>query len=189
MGDSSVTILKMAFRTLPVVFVLVSLCAAGADGVPGVVNFHQVDDHIYRGAQPTAEGFAGLSKLGVKTVIDLRRGSEHREDEQEIVEKDGMRYIHVPLAGYAAPSDEDVKKLLALLDDSTQWPVFVHCKRGADRTGTIIACYRIVHDHWANEKALTEAKLHGMSWTEVWMQRYVMQFKPPKGPEQAAVTP
>ncbi len=172
----------MACRILPLVFVSFSVWATGADGVPGVPNFHQVDDHIYRGAQPTAEGFAGLSKLGVKTVIDLRRGNEHRQSEQETVEHAGMRYIHVPLNGYEPPSDQDIAKLLGMLDDSSGWPVFVHCKRGADRTGTVIACYRIEHDHWANQKALEEAKIHGMSWTEIWMQHFVLEFKPPKGP-------
>lgn len=165
-----------------------SLLAAGADSLPGVPNFHQVNDHIYRGAQPTAEGFTGLSKLGVKTVIDLRRDSEHKVSEQDIVEGTGMHYVHVPLAGYAVPSEQDMKKILALLDDGTAWPVFVHCKRGADRTGTVIACYRITHDRWTNDKALTEARLHGMSWTEIWMQRYIMQLRPPQA-QAVAIAP
>jgi tyrosine-protein phosphatase SIW14 len=170
----------MTRRVFPTCFVaiLLPLWAAGADEPAGVRNFHAVNDHVYRGAQPTAEGFANLGKLGVKTVIDLRRGDEHKESEQEIVERAGMRYIHIPLNGYEAPSNDNVAKILALLDDSPAWPVFIHCRRGADRTGTVIACYRVAHDHWTNGKALTEAKLHGMSWTEIWMQRYVMQFKP-----------
>jgi uncharacterized protein (TIGR01244 family) len=176
-------------RAFFALFVAVSLPSWTAEpGAPaGVPNFHPVNDHIYRGAQPTAEGFANLSKLGVKTVIDLRRGSDHEKTEQSIVEHAGMQYVHVPLSGRNAPTDEQVAKLMALLDESDTWPVFVHCKRGADRTGTIIACYRIRHDGWPNKKALDEAKIHGMSWTEIFMQEYVMRFHPPA--EHAVILP
>ena len=45
--------------------------------VPGIPNFHQVNDHVFRGGQPAAEAWPSLAKLGVKTVIDLRREDEH----------------------------------------------------------------------------------------------------------------
>jgi protein tyrosine/serine phosphatase len=179
------------FVTGHIFFVLLFAAAApvlaeDADPAPGIRNFHPVNDHIYRGAQPTAEGFTSLSKLGVKMVIDLRRGSEHDQYEKGLVEHAGMRYVHFPLDGFEAPSDDQITKLLALLDDSSGWPVFVHCERGADRTGTVIACYRISHDHWVNQKALEEAELHGMSWTEVLMKRYVLSYRPPPPAKQAA---
>jgi len=145
---------------------------------PGVRNFQQVDDHLYRGAQPTPLGFGNLQKLGVRMIVDLRGGDGHREAEKAVVEKNGMRYIHIPLNGYHAPSDGEMAQVLAALDDSTGWPVFIHCKRGADRTGTVVACYRIAHDHWPNQKALEEAKLRRMSWTEWSMQKYILGFDP-----------
>ena len=151
---------------------------AWAAGPAGVRNFQQVDDHVYRGAQPTSEGFQGLEKLGVRSVIDLRRDSERRESEKSVVERAGMRYVHIPLNGAHAPSDQQMARIFAALDDSSSWPVFIHCKRGADRTGTVIACYRIAHDRWPNQKALEEAKLRRMSWTEWSMQRYILNFDP-----------
>jgi tyrosine-protein phosphatase SIW14 len=151
---------------------LATLQAASLPDVPGVPNFHQVDEHIYRGAQPRAEGFAGLAKIGIKTVIDLRG----ENSEVATVERAGMRYISLPWNGFKAPTDSQMRAVLTLLNDSSQWPVFVHCKRGADRTGTAIACYRIEHDHWSNEKALAEAKSFGMSLLETGMQRYILRF-------------
>jgi tyrosine-protein phosphatase SIW14 len=148
-------------------------------GAPGVPNFHQVNDHIYRGAQPTPEGFKSLATIGVRTIIDLRSGKELRREEQYIVEKEGMHYVHIPLAGMAAPSDQQIATAFAVLNDPTAWPVFVHCRRGADRTGTVIACYRIAHDHWENEKALREARMQGMSRIEHAMQEYVLHFQTP----------
>jgi protein tyrosine/serine phosphatase len=78
-----------------------------------------------------------------------------------------------------APSDENVAKVLEYFADTKSGPVFVHCRRGADRTGTVIACYRITHDRWDNKKALAEARANGMSWIERAMQHYVLAFTAP----------
>jgi len=165
---------RLAYFPLCVTFALISWAADPS----GVRNFQQVGDHVYRGAQPTPAGVANLQKMGVRTIIDLRGETRRWESEKSAVERAGMRYLHIPLSGYTAPSDEQVAKILAALDDSSGWPVFIHCKRGADRTGTAIACYRIAHDHWTNQKALEEAKLRHMSWTEWSMQRYILGFDP-----------
>ncbi len=158
---------------------IASFPALAETNVAGVSNFHQINDHVYRGAQPTNAGFQSLAKLGVKTVIDLRESGDRSVAEQAMVEAAGMRYVSVPLKGMSAPSPANVSKILALFDDPSAGPVFVHCRRGADRTGTVIACYRITHDGWENRKALQEAKGFGMSWTEIAMQHYVMGYHSP----------
>jgi tyrosine-protein phosphatase SIW14 len=150
------------------------LQAASIGDLPGVGNFHQVDEHVYRGAQPNARGFDGLAKLGIKTVIDLRG----EKSERTAVEGAGMHYVRLPWSGYKAPDDSQITAVLSLLNDNSAWPVFVHCRRGADRTGTAIACYRIVHDHWTNQQALTEAKTFGMSGMEMAMQHFILRFAP-----------
>jgi tyrosine-protein phosphatase SIW14 len=161
---------------------------AANDSAPGVPNFHKVNEQVYRGGQPKDQGWASLAHLGVKTVVDLRRPGEHSTShEAEEVEAAGMRYFNVPMHGVVAPSEEQVDRVLAFLNSSTEAPVFVHCKRGADRTGTVIACYRIEHDGWDNQRALKEAKSYGMSWLQIGMKHYVMDFHAPT--VQAAGTP
>ncbi|QYM78746.1 hypothetical protein K0B96_15800 [Horticoccus luteus] len=54
--------------------------------------------------------------------------------------------------------------------------MFIHCQHGADRTGTIIACYRIRHDGWTADAALAEAKRYGMSEWEFGMKDFVRHF-------------
>jgi tyrosine-protein phosphatase SIW14 len=152
-----------------------------ASGVefPGLPNFQKVNDEVYRGAQPTELGFKSLARLGIKTVIDLRQIGEHSQaDEEKAVQGNGMRYVSVPMKGMSTPTSLQVSAVLALLEDAAAGPVFVHCRRGADRTGTVIACYRISHDHWETEKALSEARSYGMSWFERAMQTYVLRFEP-----------
>ena len=173
---------------LGVLAVVLSLPTWPADLLaPGIPNFNQVNEHVFRGGQPTAEGWQGLAKLGVKTVIDLRRTDEHSpEAEAEVVKAAGMHYVNVPMKGVVAPTDEQINKVLSLLDSED--PVFVHCKRGADRTGAVIACYRIAHDHWARKQALREAKSLGMGWTQVGLKNYIMSFQPTTT-KRAAVQP
>jgi len=150
---------------------------SGPAEIAGVPNFQKVNDSVYRGAQPTDQGFKALAGVGIKTIIDLREIGEHSQaDEEKAVKANGMRYVSVPMKGMSSPTAEQVSSVLALLNDDTAGPVFVHCRRGADRTGTVIACYRIAHDHWQNDKALSEARSYGMSWFERAMQHYVQAF-------------
>lgn len=147
-------------------------------GEPGLKDFHQVDANVYRGSQPTAEGFATLAKMGVKTVIDLRGGWVHAPKERSLVQKAGMQYVVERFSGIFEPRDEQIARLLAVMQDPSATPVFVHCRRGADRSGLLIACYRIVHNHWTNQQALEEARTNRLSPFEVLMRRYISRFNP-----------
>jgi len=146
--------------------------------IEGVANFQKVDDHVYRGAQPTRSGFSNLGKLGIKTVIDLREPGDRSSMERKLVTEAGMHYVSVPMYGMTTPSNESVIKVLELLEDRSSGPVFVHCKRGADRTGGVIACYRVEHDRWHNDRALAEARSMGMSWFQTAIQKYVRRYQP-----------
>jgi protein tyrosine/serine phosphatase len=81
------------------------------------------------------------------------------------------------LRGLSAPTDAEVAHVLSLLEASPP-PVFVHCEHGADRTGTIVACYRLSHDGWTAEQALAEARRYGMSAWQFGMKRFVREYSP-----------
>ncbi|HEX5230373.1 MAG TPA: tyrosine-protein phosphatase [Bryobacteraceae bacterium] len=176
---------RLASAALALSLSLGGLQAASLPNVAGVDNFHQVDQHVYRGGQPHGDGFAGLAKIGIKTVIDLRG----EKSEENAVEHAGMRYVRLPWSGFKAPADSQIAAVLALMNDSSAWPVFVHCRRGADRTGTAVACYRISHDHWTNQQALAEARSFGMSSMEIAMQHFILRFAPAAAPTVLAETP
>ena len=89
-----------------------------------------------------------------------------------------MHYVNVPMTGLTPPTEAQISKILALLEDEATGSVFVHCKRGADRTGAVIAAYRIDHDHWDNFRALKEAMSRGMSFFQVPRQSYILRFQP-----------
>jgi tyrosine-protein phosphatase SIW14 len=172
----------MFSRSFAVFFALVSLAVAQPAGLP---NFHKVDEHVYRGAQPTPEGFRNLASLGIKTIVDLR-GPEHSEAaEKKIVEADGMRYVGIPMRGMTTPTDRQISDALKLMNDPASGPVFIHCRRGADRTGAVIACYRISHDHWDAARAQDEANNFGMNFFELAIRRYVARYDDKRGGEIA----
>jgi protein tyrosine/serine phosphatase len=114
--------------------------------------------------------------MGIKTVIDLRGGSLHAPRERRLVEQAGMHYVEQQLSGFFDPSYQTIAKLLAVMEDPAAAPVFVHCRRGADRASVLIACYRMVHDHWTNRRAYEEARANGLSRLEVLMSRFILHF-------------
>jgi protein tyrosine/serine phosphatase len=159
------------------IFLLGLPALASSPSTPGIENFHQIDHQVYRGAQPTDEGIHYLSTIGVKVVIDLREHDQRAVDEERTVTAAGMRYVNVPMTGMTSPSTAETDKLLALLEDPAAGPVFVHCKRGADRTGAVIAAYRIDHDKWDNAQALNEAMSDHMSSLQFQRQKYIRTFQ------------
>jgi uncharacterized protein (TIGR01244 family) len=168
----------MQFSTrLPICLFIVGL-PVFAGSAPGIGNFDQVDQRVYRGGQPSDEGFQYLAKLGVKTIIDLREADGRAAAEQHVVTAAGMKYVNVPMTGLTPPSDIEMMKILALMQDASAGPVFVHCKRGADRTGAVVAAYHIAVNKWDNGRALKDAKAHGMGSFQFPRQNYIKAFRP-----------
>lgn len=140
-------------------------------------NFQPVNEQLYRGAQPRDRGMQQLAARGIKTVINLRAADRRAAIEAAAAQRAGLRYFNLPLPGFASPTDEQVASVLALINTPENWPVFVHCKHGADRTGTVIAIYRITHDGWTAEKATQEAERYGMRWVQFEMKGYIADYE------------
>lgn len=121
-----------------------------------IANFGQVDDHYYRGAQPSAADYRDLAALGVKTVVDLTR--DGRADEASLVQAAGMKFVRIPLTTTQRPSDEAIAEFLKLVNDSANQPVYVHCQGGRHRTGAMTAVYRMTQDGWTADQAYAEMK-------------------------------
>src|SRR5579862_3456751 len=143
---------------------------------PGIANFGQVDDRLSRGAQPELTAFAALKARGVNTVVRLNGGGAQIPIEQKQVESLGMRFVYLPWSSDALPSHEQVVTFLALLHDPAT-KAFVHCRAGADRTGVMVALYRIEFDHWTTSQAITEMnQFHYYFIFLPHLQRYVESF-------------
>jgi len=154
------------------------VCVAADRGVPaqhGILNFGKISDGVFRGAQPDAAAINNLQSLGIKTIIDLRMPKQVSKLEETQARAHGILYTNLPMHGLGRPADEQLRQVLSLMQ-TLPGPVFVHCQHGCDRTGTVIACYRIEHDHWTGAAASQEARHYGISWFERGMKNFVMDF-------------
>lgn len=139
-------------------------------------NFHKINENLYRGGQPTAEGFTKLKDLGIKTVISFRDTQSKVLREKKWAEENNLQFINLRLSNWFASKDEEIHKILEIITNAAHQPVFFHCKRGADRTGTVAAVYRIKFENWTSAQANREAKKHGIGWWQVWMKDYIKDY-------------
>ena len=126
--------------------------------VNGVPNFGKVSSTLYRGGQPSKEGFEALSKMGVDIVVDTR--GNRAKTERKLVKHMGMKYVSIPWH-CPFPHDEDFARFLRLIKDNPSKKVFVHCRLGDDRTGMMIASYRMAIEDWSAEDAMLEMQHFG----------------------------
>ena len=164
-------------------------------------NFGQVSGTIYRGAQPTQAQFAELKEIGVAVVLDLREDFERQQEAAACVAL-GMQHVNVPIGnqnipiigelGILPPTKEQVQQAMCILIKwrenmeglpmTRQWAksagfVFIHCAHGADRTGAIVAAYRILHDKWTATQAMTEARHYGINPAQVLIKEWIENFQ------------
>jgi len=142
----------------------------------GVGNFGRVAGNLYRGAQPSAGGFAELKKLGVGIVVNFRDEPSEQTREQRTAEALGMRYVGIGWNARKEPTDAQVAEFLHLVRANPQSKIFVHCHWGADRSGVMVATYRIAEEHWTAEQALAEMKAFHLHFWLPHLKRYVADF-------------
>lgn len=130
---------------------------------PGLPNLHKINDQMYRGAQPEANGYEELSKMGIKTIICLRE----TDPDLKAIKGSNMQCVHIPMKTWH-PTKEEVVKFLETATDKSKQPIFVHCKHGSDRTGTMCAIYRIVIEDWSKADAIEEMTKGDFGFHAVW---------------------
>jgi protein tyrosine phosphatase (PTP) superfamily phosphohydrolase (DUF442 family) len=136
---------------------------AKALSLSGCSNLYQVSQTLCRGAQPTAEGFKELEKLGIKTVINLRALHSDKDE----LKSTQLKYISIPMETWD-PETDQVRQFLRAATDPQNQPVFVHCQHGADRTGTMTAAWRIIIEGWTKERAVHEMTEGPFGFHEIW---------------------
>jgi protein tyrosine/serine phosphatase len=137
----------------------------------GLPNLHKVSDSLYRSAQPTAEGWQQLQKLGIKTVINLRS----TPNDPEALKGANLTGYEIPMIAWQPPTQGEIIQFLHIVTDSSHTPALVHCRRGADRTGVMCAIYRIVVQGWSKDEAIAEMTRGGFGFYSGWQNlvRYI----------------
>lgn len=139
-------------------------------------NFHKVHENFYRGGQPSEEGIRQIARMGIKTVINFRDPDGKVRREKQLAEENGMRFFNPHLSNWFASRDEAINNILEIIQNPANQPVFIHCKRGADRTGTVVAAYRMKFENWTDKEANREAKEFGLGWWQIWVRDYIHDY-------------
>jgi protein-tyrosine phosphatase len=121
---------------------------------PGISlrRFDRVDGDVLRASQPNAHEMARLvERYGVRTVLKLNFGHEHVPD--------GVQVIYAPINPLREPTHDELERILEAIDRAPK-PLVIHCTHGEDRTGLIVALYRMRHGA-SVELAYTDMVRHG----------------------------
>ena len=119
-----------------------------AEGIP---NFGQVTPTLYRGGQPSAEGFEMLAHMGIAIIVDVGRSKR----DEALIKSLGMTYVSLPW--YCPfPKDKVFARFIEIARENPGKKIFVHCRLGDDRTGMMIAAYRMGEQHWTASEAMQE---------------------------------
>lgn len=158
------------------------------------------DGKLYRSGQMTAAGFEeAIRTLGIRTVLnlqndipdpDLRRSflDGRTVKERELCRRMGVRYVLLEpdlVSPSTVPPNRPraIDEFLALLDDSDNFPILLHCKAGLHRTGVLAAVYRMEYDGWPASVALRELKANGFgehaaTAANQYIAQYVLTYRP-----------
>ncbi len=164
-------LLPRPISSLVLILALTSICAASeskvkvrpADWAQPVLNstldnFFRVSDDVYRSEQPKKKQVPELKTLGIRTLLSLRG---YREDDKAFAEA-GITLVRLPKnAGSLSVTD-----LVEVLKEvkTAEKPVLIHCWHGSDRTGFVVAGYRMVFQNWTRERAIEELRDGGYGY-------------------------
>jgi tyrosine-protein phosphatase SIW14 len=121
-------------------------------------NFFQVSPGLFRSEQPGAGDVPDLKALTIRSILNLR----DNHDDASVKGLNQFRLSHVAMeAGKVSP--EQLLQALRAIRDAPK-PMLVHCWHGSDRTGAVVAAYRIVFEHWSKERAIDELTNGGFGY-------------------------
>jgi len=116
----------------------------------GFNNLYKVDEHLYRSEQPNSKGMIEIQNIGIGTILNVRNS---KNDDAKI-KGTNLELIHLPIRAGAISYEEVLESLKIII--KTPKKILVHCKHGSDRTGCIVAAYRMAINGWTKEEAITE---------------------------------
>ena len=141
-----------------------------ADTIP---NFLTVTDQIYRGGRPlTGDLLALKNNKGILTVINLENKEPYFQEEKKTAFDLNLKYFSFPMDGSVRPNDQQIEQVLSILKNSSNFPIFLHCHHGQDRTGLIIGLYRVKVQGWSAKDAYNEMLQNGFHSTLKELDQY-----------------
>ena len=120
-------------------------------------NFDEVvQGRLYRSAQPDDRLDKWIEEHNIRSVLNLRGGKpayDWYNQELKTIRETGADYYEIPMSAQLRPQKRELLDLIGLLGRA-QYPMLIHCKSGADRTGLGVTLYHMIVQKEPPEKAL-----------------------------------
>jgi tyrosine-protein phosphatase OCA6 len=120
-------------------------------------RFAMVQDGIYRGAYPTTRNVSFFRRLDLKTTISLCPSKpEIFESSNFHIQQENHHFkIKKPKESLKITLSE-ITKVLKLLLDKENYPIYIHCIDGTSVTNVFLMCFRKLK-HWDMSSIINEA--------------------------------
>lgn len=129
-------------------------------------NFYRVDEKLYRSEQLIAEDRAAIEAENIRSIVNLRFFD--RNNDKTIFTNPQIELINTPLLTWHIRPKHIAQVLWVIEQQQQKGAVLVHCYHGANRTGIIIAMYRMVQQGWSIADAKHEMQQGGFGYHSIW---------------------
>jgi len=161
--------MKRNILIFPLLFLIITTVAAQQQSAEKIAllqskleNLFRIDDGVYRSEQPSKKDFKALEAFGIDEVLNLRRyHSDNKEAESTTIK------LHRIKTHAHSISEKQVTEALRIIKDR-EGPILIHCRHGSDRTGAVLAMYRIVFQGYSKEDAIKEMKEGGFGFHKIY---------------------
>ncbi len=123
----------------------------------------KVSDGVFRGPHPEEADLRELSGMGIGTVLSLEDNPSVVEEEERACRSLNINFVNIPLSEIASPSPSALKQAVNVIQQYRNGGIYVHCRRGVDRTGYVIASFRMLVENRKLAAAYKECCDHGHS--------------------------
>ncbi len=123
----------------------------------------KVSEGVFRGPHPQESDLYELSRMGIRTVLSLEDNPTVVAEEENVCRSLNINFVNVPLSELFPPSPGDLERAVSVIRQNRNHGIYIHCRRGIDRTGYVIASFRMLVEKYALDTAYKECCDHGHS--------------------------
>ncbi len=146
-----------------------------------LIRFEQLDSGVYKGSKPKTDAdFEYLQSKHVKTILNLRYLPHLDGAEKRRAQAHGISYVSgIINASTFQPSENHIDRILTILRDPCNQPIYFHCNLGRDRTSLISALYLLYFEWFPPEEGWQKMREFGFkdSWTLMGLKHYLLKHE------------
>jgi tyrosine-protein phosphatase SIW14 len=158
--------------TIKKTILLISLTTLSCPLFAAIPNQQTISPQIIRGGRPSNADLDLLKSQGYKTIINFENDAKVVAIEKAYAEKLGFKFISKPMNPWSTPEDAEINDILKNMADAKNFPIFIHCQHGRDRTGLVSGVYRVLNQKWKQQAAHDEMLALGFRKIFLSMDKY-----------------